>query len=353
RLPADPVRAAEQSGLVSRDRSRIHRAHPAPQLPPGSKPALEAADHERELRSLPHCRHLRRVRLGHQRTVRDRDRRDRGPGAHLGHRVARVRVQGKAGRPQAPAAAGGAVPPALGLAHVVRGDVVADVPRVVRAAPGEAPRWRPPDAPTAPYKSLQRSPAAIRPGAPISLPVHDTEGAPRERRVVASRACRRLRSSGVAPERPLMRGRRRLCAVVLLLLLASCSLPRPTAGLSIAGTNVPGSREGSYCQTGGCSGVCGDSLAPVAPLTPVRAASPVRLDFSAGAEVDRIHGDIWEGETQTGRPAESFELRGSDRSYTSQLMRDGRYYLLISLGWSRVTDHGDTSVAFAVELTPP
>ena len=150
-----------------------------------------------------------------------------------------------------------------------------------------------------------------------------------------------------------MRGRRRFCAVVLLLLLSSCSLPRPTAGLSIAGTNVPGSREGSYCQTGGCSGVCGDSLAPVAPLTPVRAAFPVRLDFSAGAEVDQIHGDIWEGETMTGRPTESFELRGSDRSYMSQLMRDGRYYLLISLGWSRVTDHGDTSVAFAVELTPP
>jgi len=150
-----------------------------------------------------------------------------------------------------------------------------------------------------------------------------------------------------------MRGRRRFCAVVLLLLLASCSLPRPTVSLSIAGTNVPGSREGSYCQTGGCSGLCGDSLAPVAPLTPVRARSPVRLDFSAGAEVDRIHGDVWEGETMTGRSVESFELRGSDRSYTSQLMRDGRYYLLISLGWSRVTDHGDTSVAFAVELTPP
>ena len=96
-------------------------------------------------------------------------------------------------------------------------------------------------------------------------------------------------------------------------------MPRPTVGLSIAGTNVPGSREGSYCQTGGCSGVCGDSLAPVAPLTPVRARSPVRLDFSAGAEVDRIHGDVWEGETMTGRPVESFELRGSDRSYTSQV----------------------------------
>ena len=37
----------------------------------------------------------------------------------------------------------------------------------------------------------------------------------------------------------------------------------------------------------------------------------------------------------------------------AQQMRDGRYYLLISLGWSRVTDRGDTSVAFSVELTPP
>src|SRR5207237_3700540 len=140
-----------------------------------------------------------------------------------------------------------------------------------------------------------------RPGGPGSRPVHDTEGAPRDRRVVASRARRRLRPSGVAPERALMRGRRRFCAVVLLLLLASCSLPRPTVGLSIAGTNVPGSREGSYCQTGGCSGVCGDSLAPVAPLTPVRAASPVRLDFSAGVEGDGIHGDVWEGGTMSGR----------------------------------------------------
>jgi len=147
--------------------------------------------------------------------------------------------------------------------------------------------------------------------------------------------------------------RGRFGAVLLLVLLASCSLPRPAVGLAIAGTTVPGSREGSYCQTGGCSSVCADDLAPVGLLTTVRAATPIRLVFSGGAEINQIHGDIWRGETMAGPPLESFELRGNDRSYVSQQMRDGRYYLLISIGWSRVTDHGDTSVAFSVELTPP
>jgi hypothetical protein len=147
--------------------------------------------------------------------------------------------------------------------------------------------------------------------------------------------------------------RGRFGAVLLLVLLATCSLPRPTVGLAVEGTNVPGSREGSYCQTGGCSGVCADSLPPAAPLTAVRASTPVRLDFSGGTEINQIHGDIWRGATMNGRPLESFDLRGNERSYTSQLMRDGTYYLLISLGWSRVTDHGDTSIAFSLELTPP
>ena len=150
-----------------------------------------------------------------------------------------------------------------------------------------------------------------------------------------------------------MSARGRFGAVLLLVLLASCSLPRPAVGLAIAGTTVPGSREGSYCQTGGCSSVCADGLAPVGPLTTVRAATPIRLVFSGGAEINQIHGDIWRGETMAGPPLESFELRGNDRSFSSQQMRDGRYYLLISLGWSRVTDHGDTSVAFSVNLTPP
>jgi len=142
-------------------------------------------------------------------------------------------------------------------------------------------------------------------------------------------------------------------AVVFLVLLASCSLPRPTVGLAIAGTTVPASREGSSCQTGGCSGVCGDTFPPTAPLTTVRAASPIRLDFSGGAEINHIHGDIWQGETMSGQPLETFDLGVGQRSYTSQRMSEGKYYLLVSLRWSRVTDSGDTSFAFSVATAPP
>jgi hypothetical protein len=148
-------------------------------------------------------------------------------------------------------------------------------------------------------------------------------------------------------------GRGAFFAVLFLVVLASCSLPRPAVGLAIGGTNLPGSREGSYCQTGGCSSVCADGPAPSAPLALIRAGRPIRLDFSGGPEINQIHGDIWRGETMAGPPLESFDLRGDERSYTSQQMRDGRYYLLISLGWSRLSDHGDTSIAFSVELTQP
>jgi hypothetical protein len=55
----------------------------------------------------------------------------------------------------------------------------------------------------------------------------------------------------------------------------------------------------------------------------------------------------------SGPPLESFDLRGIERSYRSRVMGDGRYYLLVLLRWSRVTDRGDASVAFSVEIVPP
>ena len=54
-----------------------------------------------------------------------------------------------------------------------------------------------------------------------------------------------------------------------------------------------------------------------------------------------------------GQPLETFDLGVAQRSYTSLKMREGKYYLLVSVRWSRVTDSGDTSFAFAVAITPP
>ena len=150
-----------------------------------------------------------------------------------------------------------------------------------------------------------------------------------------------------------MSGRSAFRAVLLLVLLAACSLPRPTVGLVINGTNVQGSREGSYCQSGGCSSHCADGPAPVAPLTTLRVGTPVRLDFSAGTDVNTIHGDIWRGEAIAGQPIESFDLAGGERSYTARGMTAGRYYILVSLRWSRPFDNGDSGVPFLVEIAPP
>jgi hypothetical protein len=144
-----------------------------------------------------------------------------------------------------------------------------------------------------------------------------------------------------------------LAAVLFLVLLASCSLPRPSVGLAIAGTDVPGSREGSYCQTGGCSSYCADGPAPVAPVTVVHVGAPIRLDFSAGGDVTTIHGDIWRGETMSGQPVESFDLGSGQRSYTAKAMTAGRYYILVGLQWSRPLDRGDSGLAFSVEIIPP
>lgn len=145
-----------------------------------------------------------------------------------------------------------------------------------------------------------------------------------------------------------------LVGVISLVLWASCSLPRPEIQLSISGMTVPASREGSFCQTGGCSGMCGDGPAPVAPLTTVRATTPVRFDFVAGSDVNQIHGDIWKGETIAGTPLESFTLVDGARSYmTNELKPGGRYYIIVMIGWSRLLDRGDSSRAFLIDVASP
>jgi hypothetical protein len=141
--------------------------------------------------------------------------------------------------------------------------------------------------------------------------------------------------------------------VVLLVLLAACALPRPGFDLIISQTAVTPSREGSFCQSGGCTGACGDGPAPEAPLTVVRTSAPVRLDFAAGDEVNRIRADIYAGDRMAGSPIESFTLSGTERSHTSTQMRTGRYYILVTIGWSRLTDRGDSGRAFLVEIVPP
>jgi hypothetical protein len=145
-----------------------------------------------------------------------------------------------------------------------------------------------------------------------------------------------------------------LATVIALVVLASCALPRPDVGLTISGTTVPSSHEGSYCQGGGCQTMCADGPAPVATLTVVRTSTPVRLEFVAPSEIDQIHGDIWQGEKMTGSPVESFTIDGAARSYVANALKTGgRYYIVVMTRWNRVIDRGDSSRAFLIEIANP
>jgi hypothetical protein len=116
--------------------------------------------------------------------------------------------------------------------------------------------------------------------------------------------------------------------------------------LTISGTTVPASSRN--CQDGGAC------LPPVAPLTVVRATTPVRLDFVVGNEMDQISAAIWRGETMIGTTIETFTLEGGARSHTTtQLKPDGRYYIIANVRWSRFLDRGITTRAFLVEIAPP
>ena len=93
-------------------------------------------------------------------------------------------------------------------------------------------------------------------------------------------------------------------------------------------------------------------MAPALPATPVRATSPLRLEFATGNEVTKIHGDIWAGPSMRTSALETFELAGGGRAYTTQRVTTGDYYIAVTIQWSRPFDRGDSSFAFHIDVRP-
>jgi hypothetical protein len=153
-----------------------------------------------------------------------------------------------------------------------------------------------------------------------------------------------------------MRGLRRrlpLAAVLLAVLLASCGMPGVTLRISGANEALPG-LQGSYCQSGGCSGSCGDYGPLVPTLVQVRVTPPVTLEVQTGSGVTEIRGEIREGDSLSGSPIEAFVLAGQSARYVSQVMAPGhRYYIFLDVHWSLPLNTGGRAHFFRVELLPP
>ena len=152
---------------------------------------------------------------------------------------------------------------------------------------------------------------------------------------------------------PRLRGRLPLAAILVAILLASCG--RPGVALRIAGVNdaLPG-LDSSYCQSGGCTTTCGDYPVLSPPLVQVRVTPPVTLEIRADSGVTEIHGDIWEGDTVSGQPVETFTLAGQTARFVSQAMAPGhRYYIAIDIHWSLPLNTGGQGHVYRVEVLPP
>ena len=150
-----------------------------------------------------------------------------------------------------------------------------------------------------------------------------------------------------------MRPRLPLAAILVAILFASCG--RPGVTLRIAGVNeaLPG-LDSSYCQSGACTGTCADYPTPAPALVQVRVISPVTLEVQADSGVTEIHGNIWEGDTLSGRPIEAFTLAGPSARHISQAMASGhRYYIYIDIRWSLPLNSGGQGHAFRLEILPP
>src|SRR5260221_9172904 len=112
--------------------------------------------------------------------------------------MARVRVQGKAGRSGAPATSSGAVSHAAGLADVVRGNGAGAAERVVFQHAGRVAPGRPQHAEPAPDESVSRPFSALHPRAVLPLQIHDARRAPAEWSVVEPSADRDVLRTGLA-----------------------------------------------------------------------------------------------------------------------------------------------------------
>lgn len=136
-----------------------------------------------------------------------------------------------------------------------------------------------------------------------------------------------------------------------LVVAASCSVPPPGISVSIAGTAVALGPEDRCDDVGGCGiGACPP---PIAPLTVVRAAPPIRFDFSVDGGPAEIAVSVWQGETMGVAPIETFVLTADTRSHVASKMTSGRYYLIVTLRWARTFDVGESSRALRVEIVSP
>jgi hypothetical protein len=150
-----------------------------------------------------------------------------------------------------------------------------------------------------------------------------------------------------------MRSRLPLGVLLVAILLASCG-GRPGLTVTIADETVP-MVLGSTSEGTACSTSIGDAFPKTLPLTIVRAAPPLALQFEAGQGASEIRGAIYDlaAPAASGGPNEEFSVAGRTGSYETRSLIAGRTYrVLVNVRWSFVVTHGEETHLFEVRLEP-
>ena len=141
--------------------------------------------------------------------------------------------------------------------------------------------------------------------------------------------------------------------ILVAILLASCG-GRPGVTVTIAGDTVP-MALGSTSEGTACSTTIGDAFPRDLPLTTVRSAPPLALQFEAGQGASEIRGAIYDVDAPaaSGGPNEEFTVAGRSGSYEALSVIAGRTYrFLVNVRWSFVVTHGEETHLFEVRLEP-
>jgi hypothetical protein len=146
-----------------------------------------------------------------------------------------------------------------------------------------------------------------------------------------------------------------VAALLISTLLGACG-SHPDLTVSAASQHLPIVLVSASKVTGWWSGEHGDAFPSDIPLTTVRTAIPLTLQFDAGQGASDI--DVWlydkDSPSSGGGPTEEFTVHGRAGAYASRTIKVGHTYeILANVKWSGLLVRGEVTHAFRLKIEAP
>lgn len=143
-----------------------------------------------------------------------------------------------------------------------------------------------------------------------------------------------------------------VAAPLIATLLGACG-SQPDLTVSVGSQRLPIVLASASKITGWWSGETGDAFPMDMPLSTLRAAAPVTLQFDAGQGASDINVWLYDKDTPSsgGGPTEEFVVHGRTGTYAPRTISVGHTYeILVNVKWSGLLVHGEVTYVFRLKL---